>query len=166
TVSLPLISLYIPRSRHHRLLHSFPTRRSSDLPETRPAASPHPPAPRGSLRAPSLVAGVFFLLGALGGLRLDRGLRLGAGFGLGAGLGLDRRLRVFLLRLLACPLVIVDVEARALEHEPGAPRDLPLRHLAAGGALHPARVVHRRVELLERMSGRALVLVGRHRTTT
>src|SRR5205814_145056 len=63
-------------------------------------------------------------------------------------------------------LVVGDVEAGALEHQSGAARDLPLRHLATGGALHAAMVVHRRVELLEHMPGRAFELVGRHRTTT
>src|SRR2546422_11678853 len=80
-----------------------------------PAAPRHPPGPRGSPRAPSLVAGVFFLLGALGGLRLGRGLRLGAGFRLGVGLGHGRGLGLLPALLFARPLVVGDVEARALE---------------------------------------------------
>src|SRR5436305_9684096 len=36
--------------RHHRDLHSFPTRRSSDLPRSRPAPTDRPPAHRSSRR--------------------------------------------------------------------------------------------------------------------
>src|SRR2546430_10219418 len=63
-------------------------------------------------------------------------------------------------------LVVVDVEAGTLEDQPRSTGDLTLGHLATGGTLHPPLVVHRRVELFEVMPGRALVLVGRHRTTT
>src|SRR5437667_399489 len=131
-----------------------------------PTSPRRPPGPRGSPRAPSLVAGVFFLLGALGGLRLGRGLRLGAGFRLGVRLGHGRGLGLLPALLFARPLVVGDVEPRALEHQPGTTRDLPLRHFTAGRTLHAATAVHRRVELLEPMPGRALILVGRHRTTT
>src|SRR5437879_3727202 len=79
-----------------------------------PAAPRHPPAPRGSPRAPSLVAGVCFLLlalGAFGRFRLDRGLRLRQGLGL----------LVPLRLLLTGPLVIGDVEAGAFEDKARPP---------------------------------------------
>src|SRR5256885_13770019 len=85
---------------------------------TPPAAPRHPPGPRGSPRAPSLVAGVFFLLGALGGLRLGRGLRLRAGFRLRAGPGHGRGPGLLPAPLFAPPLVVGDVETRALVHQP------------------------------------------------
>src|SRR5690606_42152598 len=39
SVSIPFFFLYL--SRYHRLLHSFPTRRSSDLPARRPRRHQH-----------------------------------------------------------------------------------------------------------------------------
>src|SRR5437016_1046149 len=121
-------------------------------PRARPAAPRHPPAPRRSARAPSLVAGVcfLFLFGALGRLRLGRGL--------------GPLLPVLLL--LTGPLVVGDVETRALEDKTRPAGDLPLRLPAAHGALLPTLVVHRRKELLEHVPRRALVLVGGHRAST
>src|SRR2546421_9563611 len=123
----------------------------------RPAAPRHPPAPRRSARAPSLVAGVCFLfLGALGRFRLGARLRFRRGLG--------PLLPVLLL--LTGPLVIGDVEAGAPEDKTRPAGDLPLRLPAAHGALLPTLVVHRRKELLEHVPRRALVLVGGHRAST
>src|SRR5947207_14208451 len=95
--------------------------------ETPPAAPRHPPAPRGSLRVPSLVAGVCFLLGALSGLGVGRGLRFGAGLRLRRGL---RPLRGF--RLLTSALVVGVVEAGSLAHHSVSARVLSLCLLVTG----------------------------------
>src|SRR5207244_4806955 len=95
-----------------------------------PAAPRHPPAPRGSPRAPSLVAGVCFLLlalGAFGRFRLDRGLRLRQGLGL----------LVLLRLLLTGPLVIGDVESRGFYYKARHPGDLPIRFPSAPRHLLP-----------------------------
>src|SRR5207247_11213013 len=93
----------------------------------------------------SLGAGICFLRGAVGRRRV--GLRLVVRR------GLSLALVTLGLLFLAGALVVGDVEAAALEDEPRPARDLPLRLLAAGGTLHTATVVHRRVELLEAVPG-------------
>src|SRR6266550_1649549 len=97
-----------------------------------------------------------FSFGALGRLRLGARLRLRRGLG--------PLLPVLLL--LTGPLVVGDVETRALEDKTRPAGDLPLRLPAAHGALLPTLVVHRRKELLEHVPRRALVLVGWHRAST
>src|SRR2546430_10006119 len=82
-------------------------------------------------------------------------------------LSLHDALPIFpVLLLLTGPLVVGDVETRALEDKTRPAGDLPLRLPAAHGALLPTLVVHRRKELLEHVPRRALVLVGGHRAST
>src|SRR5438094_9462144 len=64
------------------------------------------------------------------------------------------------------PLVVGGVEAGAPEDQGRPAGDQPLGPLPAVGAFLPAVVVHRGEELLKHVPGRALIFVGRHRTTT
>src|SRR5207253_11456570 len=70
------------------------------------------------------------------------------------------------LLLLPPPLVVGGVEAGAPEDQGRPAGDQPLGPLPAVGAFLPAVVVHRGEELLKHVPGRALIFVGRHRTTT
>src|SRR6185295_18591763 len=98
------------------------------------------------------------------GLRVCFGTRVGlVSFGGGrvGPFGLARLVRPVRLVRLSWPLpvlpVVGDVEARALEDEPGPARDLPGCHPAANGTLGP-RLLGHLLEQLELMPLRALVL--------
>ena len=102
-------------------------------------------------------------------LELD-GLGRGLGVGLGRFVGLRSRrastrrwlLGLGLARPLAVLAVVRDVEAAALEDQPGAAGDLARGRLAAHRTLG-AGLLGDPLELLELMPLGALILVGRHR---